>query len=131
MGDVILAINNVSLRGKSLNEAIELLQNADDMVTLKISRKLEKQMRIDENVKMSKSVNVNQINAIKTPQAFKIPVVNHQIEKADVLMNGMSQDNYKMSASMDNGSTGNTPSHHYQSHQYCKFFDFFKRNGYS
>lgn len=42
IGDIILAINNISLRGKSLSEAIELLQNADDMVTLKISRKLDK-----------------------------------------------------------------------------------------
>ena len=41
-GDIILAINNTSLRGKSLSEAIELLQSADDMVTLKISRKLDK-----------------------------------------------------------------------------------------
>jgi C-terminal processing protease CtpA/Prc len=42
VGDVILAINNVPLRGKTLTEAIELLQNADDAVTLKISRKLDK-----------------------------------------------------------------------------------------
>ena len=127
VGDVILAINNVSLRGKSLNEAIELLQNADDMVTLKISRKLEKQMRIDE-VKMSK--NANQITQIKSPQAFKIPVMSQQqqqqlqqqLEKDEMMVNGGSNvmENYKMSASMENNSTGNTPSHHYQSHQYCK-----------
>ncbi len=48
MGDLILAINNVSLKGKSLSEAIELLQNADDMVTLKISRKLEKGLRLED-----------------------------------------------------------------------------------
>lgn len=45
VGDVILAINNVSLRGKSLTEAIELLQNAEDSVTLKISRKLQNNSR--------------------------------------------------------------------------------------
>lgn len=38
VGDVILAINNVPLRGKTLSEAIELLQNSEDLVTLKISR---------------------------------------------------------------------------------------------
>jgi PDZ domain len=41
VGDTILAINNVPLRGKSLTEAIELLKSSDDIVTLKISRKLE------------------------------------------------------------------------------------------
>lgn len=41
IGDTILAINNVSLRGKSLTEAIELLKSSDDIVTLKISRKLD------------------------------------------------------------------------------------------
>jgi hypothetical protein len=40
-GDTILAINNVPLRGKSLTEAIDLLKSSDDIVTLKISRKLE------------------------------------------------------------------------------------------
>lgn len=39
-GDIILAINNVSLRGKTLAEAIDLLRNADDTVTLKISRQI-------------------------------------------------------------------------------------------
>ncbi len=41
IGDTILAINNVPLRGKSLTEAIDLLKNSDDIVTLKISRKLD------------------------------------------------------------------------------------------
>jgi C-terminal processing protease CtpA/Prc len=48
VGDIILAINNVSLKGKSLSEAIELLQNAGDAVTLKISRKLDKSQRIED-----------------------------------------------------------------------------------
>ena len=38
MGDRILAINDVSLRGKGLNEAIKLLQGSNDEITLKISR---------------------------------------------------------------------------------------------
>lgn len=38
MGDRILAINGQSLRGKPLSEAILLLQNSGDVVTLKISK---------------------------------------------------------------------------------------------
>jgi C-terminal processing protease CtpA/Prc len=40
MGDRILAINDVSLRGKGLNDAIQLLQTSGDEITLKISRTL-------------------------------------------------------------------------------------------
>jgi C-terminal processing protease CtpA/Prc len=56
IGDTILAINNVSLRGKTLNEAIELLKNSDDIVNLKISRKLDS---ISKN-NNSKINNINQ-----------------------------------------------------------------------
>jgi hypothetical protein len=38
-GDKILAINNICLSGKTLKEAIELLLNGSDIVTLKLSRK--------------------------------------------------------------------------------------------
>lgn len=38
VGDRILAINDVSLRGRGLNEAIKLLQASGDEITLKISR---------------------------------------------------------------------------------------------
>ena len=53
VGDVILAINNVPLRGKTLTEAIELLQNADDAVTLKISRKLDKNSANNSSYQLS------------------------------------------------------------------------------
>lgn len=43
IGDRILAINDVSLRGKGLNEAIKLLQTSGDEITLKISRLLHQQ----------------------------------------------------------------------------------------
>lgn len=43
IGDRILAINDVSLRGKGLNEAIKLLQTSGDEITLKISRILNAQ----------------------------------------------------------------------------------------
>jgi hypothetical protein len=38
VGDRLLAINGESLRGKPLSEAIALLQNSGDTVTLKIAR---------------------------------------------------------------------------------------------
>ena len=38
VGDRLLAINGVSLRGKTLTDAVHLLQNAGDTVTLKITR---------------------------------------------------------------------------------------------
>lgn len=38
VGDRLLAINGASLRGKPLSEAILMLQNSGDTVTLKISR---------------------------------------------------------------------------------------------
>ncbi|OXB54244.1 hypothetical protein ASZ78_009839 [Callipepla squamata] len=42
IGDRILAINNVSLKGKPLSEAIHLLQMAGETVTLKIKKQMEK-----------------------------------------------------------------------------------------
>uniref|UniRef100_A0A8C3D574 Glutamate receptor interacting protein 2 n=1 Tax=Cairina moschata TaxID=8855 RepID=A0A8C3D574_CAIMO len=42
VGDRILAINNVSLKGKPLSEAIHLLQMAGETVTLKIKKQTEK-----------------------------------------------------------------------------------------
>ncbi len=48
IGDRILAINDVSLRGKGLNEAIKLLQTSGDEITLKISRTLNQQPSMRE-----------------------------------------------------------------------------------
>ncbi|KAL7667964.1 hypothetical protein ACOME3_008687 [Neoechinorhynchus agilis] len=44
IGDRILAINGISLRGKGLNEALKLLQGGQDPVTLKIFRPLTNQL---------------------------------------------------------------------------------------
>lgn len=41
VGDRILAINSVSLKGKPLSEAIHLLQVAGETVTLKIKKQLD------------------------------------------------------------------------------------------
>ncbi|CAM4756839.1 unnamed protein product [Rotaria magnacalcarata] len=46
IGDRILAINDISLRGKGLNEAIKLLQASSDEITLKISRTIHPQQKL-------------------------------------------------------------------------------------
>lgn len=43
VGDRILAINSVSLKGRPLSEAIHLLQAAGETVTLKIKKQLERE----------------------------------------------------------------------------------------
>lgn len=43
MGDRILAINSSSLKGKPLSEAISLLQQAGETVTLKIKKQGERE----------------------------------------------------------------------------------------
>uniref|UniRef100_A0ACB8EHF7 Glutamate receptor-interacting protein 2 n=1 Tax=Sphaerodactylus townsendi TaxID=933632 RepID=A0ACB8EHF7_9SAUR len=55
VGDRILAINNVSLKGKPLSEAIHLLQMAGETVTLKIKKQTE---RIYPN----KSASMNEVS---------------------------------------------------------------------
>lgn len=46
VGDRILAINSVSLKGKPLSEAIHLLQMAGETVTLKIKKQLDSKCEI-------------------------------------------------------------------------------------
>lgn len=46
VGDRILAINSVSLKGKPLSEAIHLLQMAGETVTLKIKKQLDSECEI-------------------------------------------------------------------------------------
>ncbi|XP_017575930.1 glutamate receptor-interacting protein 2a isoform X1 [Pygocentrus nattereri] len=48
IGDRVLAINNVSLKGKPLSEAIHLLQTAGDTVTLKIKKRAEPVLDSDQ-----------------------------------------------------------------------------------
>ena len=64
------------MRGKSLTEAIELLQNADDAVTLKISRKLDRALRLDDYLQKNQR-NVNNFH-LNTHQAFRIPLNKSQ-----------------------------------------------------
>ena len=125
VGDIILAINNVSLRGKSLSEAIELLQNADDMVTLKISRKLEKvsQMRLnDSGFGGQKSVGGGggggQSNQFIS-NGYKLAgqqMMGDKDEFNDSFMNKSSQ--YFMN---ENNGNGSMHSGSVNGQQYCKF----------
>jgi C-terminal processing protease CtpA/Prc len=109
VGDVILAINNVPLRDKTLSEAIKLLQNADDSVMLKISRNLTPHT-ISTDSNYSTNNNQQQIQRI---------VPSNSINQ----MNLNSVDSFKKSnKSIDystnnnnNNSFSNTPT------QICKF----------
>nr|XP_015930037.1 glutamate receptor-interacting protein 1 isoform X2 [Parasteatoda tepidariorum] len=65
IGDRILAINGHSLRGKTLNEAICILQTCGDVVTLKISKCPCPEKTDDENMKI-KCVHCVPENHIKT-----------------------------------------------------------------
>ena len=100
----------MSLRGKSLTEAIELLQNADDMVTLKISRKLERAIRIEDYAQKSQqhTKSGHSFSQLNTHQAFRVPVNksqsyinNNNNEKEDEI------DSYKSSNNNINNSNNN------------------------
>ncbi|KAL3202575.1 hypothetical protein MRX96_042396 [Rhipicephalus microplus] len=78
VGDRILAINGQSLRGKPLSEAILLLQNSGDVVTLKISKSPRNQGRgLDvhriERPKEVSSVLRRSLVATPTPRAEEAP----------------------------------------------------------
>ncbi len=71
---MILAINNVTLRGKTLSEAIELLQNADNMVTLKISRNLNNEHIISTTPQpQQRIIGSNSSNQLNSTDSFKKP----------------------------------------------------------
>ncbi|XP_030641033.1 glutamate receptor-interacting protein 2a [Chanos chanos] len=55
VGDRVLAINNVSLKGKPLSEAIHLLQTAGDTVTLKIKKRTESAIDSDSQLRAEPS----------------------------------------------------------------------------
>ncbi|XP_075729407.1 glutamate receptor interacting protein isoform X2 [Rhipicephalus microplus] len=82
VGDRILAINGQSLRGKPLSEAILLLQNSGDVVTLKISKSPRNQGR---------GLDVHRIERPKEPEpssflnlyATPIPSVDSAVESWD------------------------------------------------
>lgn len=127
VGDIILAINNVSLKGKSLSEAIELLQNAGDAVTLKISRKLDKNQRIEEYLNSTQK-NLNEFQ-LRTHQAYKVPVMAnakanhtnmHSLNNSNCTENEFEQHNV-------NSSHNNSELNEYgqKNLNYCNFLYFF------
>uniref|UniRef100_H3A4C0 Glutamate receptor interacting protein 2 n=1 Tax=Latimeria chalumnae TaxID=7897 RepID=H3A4C0_LATCH len=59
IGDRILAINNVSLKGKPLSEAIHLLQMAGETVTLKIKKQADRKFSLSF---MKKSGGLNELS---------------------------------------------------------------------
>jgi ribosomal protein L22 len=113
-----LAINNTSLKGKSLSEAIELLQNTDDMVTLKISRKLNKQPveKTNSSVKKANQHQFQQNNTLRAHQAYKIPVINHQMGKNGT--NDISQQQHSYSNGDESNINGSSE-YNNKSLQYC------------
>ncbi len=116
VGDIILAINNVSLRGKSLTEAIELLQNADDMVTLKISRKLEKvnQMRLNDSGYGQK----NSQNTQFIPNGYKLANNNQLIADKDQFNESFM--NKSSPYFLNENGNGSIHSGSVNGQQYCK-----------
>uniref|UniRef100_A0A3B1KK04 Glutamate receptor interacting protein 2 n=1 Tax=Astyanax mexicanus TaxID=7994 RepID=A0A3B1KK04_ASTMX len=92
VGDRILAINNVSLKGKPLSEAIHLLQMAGETVTLKIKKQLDmtdEKKKIDdlendlsdnEDSEMTDSQKTNKLSEI---YSTTIPSVDSAMESWD------------------------------------------------
>ncbi|XP_035221591.1 glutamate receptor-interacting protein 2-like isoform X2 [Stegodyphus dumicola] len=88
VGDRILAINGNSLRGKTLNEAICILQTCGDAVTLKISKcpcpeKLEDE---DSKSKCIHCVPDNPLKSFNTPQ----PSIDSAVDSWDSCNPGLS-----------------------------------------
>ncbi|XP_028853709.1 glutamate receptor-interacting protein 2 isoform X4 [Denticeps clupeoides] len=91
VGDRILAINNVSLKGKPLSEAIHLLQIAGETVTLKIKKPidvvpegkksdLEDELSYNDEEEMTDSQKTNNLSEIYCPT---VPSVDSAMESWD------------------------------------------------
>uniref|UniRef100_A0A3B4D5Y4 PDZ domain-containing protein n=1 Tax=Pygocentrus nattereri TaxID=42514 RepID=A0A3B4D5Y4_PYGNA len=78
VGDRILAINNVSLKGKPLSEAIHLLQMAGETVTLKIKKQIDS--NDNEDSEMTDSQKTNKLSEI---YSTTIPSVDSAMESWD------------------------------------------------
>uniref|UniRef100_A0AAQ5Z489 PDZ domain-containing protein n=1 Tax=Amphiprion ocellaris TaxID=80972 RepID=A0AAQ5Z489_AMPOC len=81
VGDRILAINSVSLKGKPLSEAIHLLQMAGETVTLKIKKQLDKNEVSDpEEDDLTDSQQTNKLSEL---YSTTIPSVDSAMESWD------------------------------------------------
>uniref|UniRef100_H2UVK4 Glutamate receptor interacting protein 2 n=1 Tax=Takifugu rubripes TaxID=31033 RepID=H2UVK4_TAKRU len=81
VGDRILAINSVSLKGKPLSEAIHLLQMAGETVTLKIKKQLDSKLGTDtEEDELTDSQQTNKLSEL---YATTIPSVDSAMDSWD------------------------------------------------
>uniref|UniRef100_A0A8C7Z1T9 Glutamate receptor interacting protein 2b n=1 Tax=Oryzias sinensis TaxID=183150 RepID=A0A8C7Z1T9_9TELE len=87
VGDRILAINSVSLKGKPLSEAIHLLQMAGETVTLKIKKQLDKAEDTTENeisdTEEDDLTDSQQTNKLSELYSTTIPSVDSAMESWD------------------------------------------------
>uniref|UniRef100_A0A3B4ZWZ0 Glutamate receptor-interacting protein 2-like n=1 Tax=Stegastes partitus TaxID=144197 RepID=A0A3B4ZWZ0_9TELE len=90
VGDRILAINSVSLKGKPLSEAIHLLQMAGETVTLKIKKQLDSESEVEDTTENEVSdpeeddlTDSQQTNKLSELYSTTIPSVDSAMESWD------------------------------------------------
>ncbi|XP_018602379.1 glutamate receptor-interacting protein 2 [Scleropages formosus] len=88
VGDRILAINNVSLKGKPLSEAIHLLQMAGETVTLKIKKQVDnpadkKELENDLSDNEDETTDSQKTNKLSEIYSTTIPSVDSAMESWD------------------------------------------------
>uniref|UniRef100_A0A8C8DW98 Glutamate receptor interacting protein 2b n=1 Tax=Oryzias sinensis TaxID=183150 RepID=A0A8C8DW98_9TELE len=90
VGDRILAINSVSLKGKPLSEAIHLLQMAGETVTLKIKKQLDSESEAEDTTENEISdteeddlTDSQQTNKLSELYSTTIPSVDSAMESWD------------------------------------------------
>uniref|UniRef100_A0AAZ3PD44 PDZ domain-containing protein n=1 Tax=Oncorhynchus tshawytscha TaxID=74940 RepID=A0AAZ3PD44_ONCTS len=84
VGDRILAINSVSLKGKPLSEAIHLLQMAGETVTLKIKKQVDKMENdLSDTEDISDMTDSQKTNKLSEIYSTTIPSVDSAMESWD------------------------------------------------
>uniref|UniRef100_A0A7N6AIK9 PDZ domain-containing protein n=1 Tax=Anabas testudineus TaxID=64144 RepID=A0A7N6AIK9_ANATE len=83
VGDRILAINSVSLKGKPLSEAIHLLQMAGETVTLKIKKQLDSKYENIHDPDEDDLTDSQQTNKLSEIYSTTIPSVDSAMESWD------------------------------------------------
>uniref|UniRef100_A0A3Q2XZQ0 Glutamate receptor interacting protein 2 n=1 Tax=Hippocampus comes TaxID=109280 RepID=A0A3Q2XZQ0_HIPCM len=86
VGDRILAINSVSLKGKPLSEAIHLLQMAGETVTLKIKKMIdttENELSAGEDDDLTDLTDSQQTNKLSELYATTVPSVDSAMDSWD------------------------------------------------